>query len=205
MSAVLVDPRGNSRGEVIRRLPHQYVMSRHPRARYMHLPRTAKRYEINGRSWLGVSALCGQHVSNPLFSDDPGSAVCGTCLGRDLGITEPDVLFAPRLLHQLPPKWCAGPRRGLVYDDRPRSRLGICLMCDQVVEMWGNTMRAHEHRGTGLVCPEHGTTWLTQTYRHWGEPTGQVVCNGWGSCEHCQLRPRRFWVVAPHGREAAPQ
>lgn len=213
MSAVLVDPRAGDDGEVIRRLSHRYVLSRHGSAEYLHLPRTARRHTLLGRSWLSVTTLCGQSLSEPYLTDDPGGSECGTCLGRELGITEPDIRYAPRTLHTLPKRWCAGggPRRYLSIDI-PGTRDALCLMCGQTVRQWGEGIVRHHHNGTGMACPAHGPHRLTRAYVMrptrftWSDdaymvadgnrPLPYLVCDYFVAGGGCQLKPRRFWLLS---------
>lgn len=224
MSALLVDPRASDNGETIRQLPHRYAVSQV--GEYAHRPRTATRHSDSGN--LHVTALCGQHLRNPILTDDPGSAECGTCLGRDLGITEHDVLYRPRTCWTLPKRWCEGSRWRDLAVDIPGRRDVICLMCGQIVGMHGDGPRRHEHGGTAVACPAHGRAQIGRDYyRHtqpaWAEsdldmlglgPRDDVfdpgtyrdrwvalprlVCRAW----RCTLTPRRFWIISPHGRGA---
>lgn len=186
MTELLVDDGGG-----IRSLPHRWAKGSGINAEYFHLARSASMHGYG----LAVRALCGVHLLSPILTDEPeGGPVCGTCVGRRVGIDVDGIAYRPRTVRWLPKTWCPGSRKRWVVD--VTRDLARCLACGQLVGWHGDSVRAHFHDGRGVACPEHGSRGLHSTNPYGLREHGPNVLRCW--IGNCRRTPRPFWLIPSH-------
>lgn len=165
-----------------------------------HRPRSGYR---SGDGHTLYSLWCGPYVSDRdqrrafVGRDEVNhpEPVCGTCVGRALGVGQddtpaglPELVFSPRWIS--PPRWCPGSRSERLIGEPPvraQGSVGLCLACGDLVAVRGMGrpydprygLQQHE-AGPGLVtpCPWHAWQYIVP------RKDGTAGCScGWPAAE----------------------